>query len=330
MTAEDDAPTPTLLLRVKAEDERSARAKLKIFFGAAPGVGKTYAMLESARGLVQRAPTSWSAASRRTDASRPTRSCSGSRSCRAASVAYRGAHTRRVRPRGGARAQAAHLAGRRARPHQRARWPPREALAGRARAARRGHRVHTTLNVQHVESLNDVVAQITGVRVRETVPDAVLDRADEIELVDSRPTSCSRACARARCTSPSRPRAPRSTSSSAATSSRCASSRCGAPPNGSTTTCSSYRRGARDRPVWPTGGARSWCAWEPRPRPRAWSARRVAWPRACARRGLRSTWSRPAPSPRDADRPGRLEEHSGSPSRSAARSCACGATGPAR
>ena len=47
--------------------------------------------------------------------------------------------------------------------------------------------VYTTLNVQHVESLNDVVAQITGVTVRETVPDAVLERADEIELVDVTP-----------------------------------------------------------------------------------------------------------------------------------------------
>src|SRR5262245_65873844 len=41
--------------------------------------------------------------------------------------------------------------------------------------------VHTTLNVQHVESLNDVVAQITGITVRETLPDAVIDGADEIE-----------------------------------------------------------------------------------------------------------------------------------------------------
>src|SRR6185369_6614132 len=47
--------------------------------------------------------------------------------------------------------------------------------------------VCTTLNVQHVESLNDVVAQITGVTVRETVPDSMLDRADEIELVDLPP-----------------------------------------------------------------------------------------------------------------------------------------------
>jgi two-component system sensor histidine kinase KdpD len=47
--------------------------------------------------------------------------------------------------------------------------------------------VFTTLNIQHIESLNDVVAQITGVTVRETVPDAVLERADEIELVDVSP-----------------------------------------------------------------------------------------------------------------------------------------------
>src|SRR5262249_35013259 len=47
--------------------------------------------------------------------------------------------------------------------------------------------VWTTLNVQHVESLNDVIAQITGVVVRETLPDSVLERADEIELIDLTP-----------------------------------------------------------------------------------------------------------------------------------------------
>src|ERR1051325_10247536 len=47
--------------------------------------------------------------------------------------------------------------------------------------------VWTTLNVQHIESLNDVIAQITGVAVKETLPDAVLERADEIELVDITP-----------------------------------------------------------------------------------------------------------------------------------------------
>ena len=47
--------------------------------------------------------------------------------------------------------------------------------------------VYTTLNIQHVESLNDVVAQITRIRVRETVPDCVLDHADDIEVVDLTP-----------------------------------------------------------------------------------------------------------------------------------------------
>ena len=47
--------------------------------------------------------------------------------------------------------------------------------------------VYTTVNIQHIESLNDVVAQITRVRVREMVPDAMLDRANAIELVDLTP-----------------------------------------------------------------------------------------------------------------------------------------------
>src|SRR5262249_20714553 len=47
--------------------------------------------------------------------------------------------------------------------------------------------VYSTVNIQHLESLNDVVAQITGVRVRETIPDRILDRADEIKLIDLSP-----------------------------------------------------------------------------------------------------------------------------------------------
>ena len=47
--------------------------------------------------------------------------------------------------------------------------------------------VYTTVNIQHIESLNDVVAQITQVRVRETVPDSIFDRADSVELVDLTP-----------------------------------------------------------------------------------------------------------------------------------------------
>ena len=47
--------------------------------------------------------------------------------------------------------------------------------------------VYTTVNVQHVESLNDVVAKITGVVVRETVPDSIFEQADEVELIDLPP-----------------------------------------------------------------------------------------------------------------------------------------------
>src|SRR6266487_3098816 len=52
---------------------------------------------------------------------------------------------------------------------------------------RHGIDVYTAVNIQHIESLNDVVAQITHVRVRETVPDSVFDRADAIELIDLTP-----------------------------------------------------------------------------------------------------------------------------------------------
>ena len=51
----------------------------------------------------------------------------------------------------------------------------------------RGIDVYTTLNIQHVESLNDIVAQITRIRVRETVPDSIIDRADDIEIIDLTP-----------------------------------------------------------------------------------------------------------------------------------------------
>ena len=50
-----------------------------------------------------------------------------------------------------------------------------------------GINVYTAVNIQHFESLNDVVAQITGIKVRETIPDSVLERADEVELVDVSP-----------------------------------------------------------------------------------------------------------------------------------------------
>lgn len=61
-----------------------------------------------------------------------------------------------------------------------------------------GISVITTVNVQHLESLNDTVQQVTGVRVRETVPDRILQLADEVQLIDVTPRPCSRGCGRAK------------------------------------------------------------------------------------------------------------------------------------
>ena len=52
--------------------------------------------------------------------------------------------------------------------------------------------VYTTVNVQHIESLNDIVASITGVLVRERIPDHVFDRADQVSLVDIEPEELDR------------------------------------------------------------------------------------------------------------------------------------------
>ena len=86
--------------------------------------------------------------------------------------------------------------------------------------------VYSTVNVQHLESLNDQVAELTGVRVRETFPDSVLSAADEVVLVDLTPPALIERL-RAGKVYPPRACRPRSTASSASrTSRRCARSRC--------------------------------------------------------------------------------------------------------
>src|SRR5215470_12375403 len=181
-------PDPeALLARAKLEEARRSQGRLKLFFGAAAGVGKTFAMLEAAREL------------------------------RAAGidvvVGYIETHGRaetaallegldvlppRFTPYGGTTLSEFDLDAALTR-------HPAVILvdelahtnAPGSRHAKRwkdvlelldaGITVYTALNVQHVESLNDLVAKITGVIVRETVPDSVLERADEIELVDLPP-----------------------------------------------------------------------------------------------------------------------------------------------
>ncbi len=176
-----------LLARIRSEGVRKTRAKLRIFFGFAPGVGKTFRMLQVAR----------EAAAQGTDVLIGAVETHG-RLETAALVEGLKVLPRLELQRGTATLDEFDL-------DTALRLHPQVLLLDElahsnvpgARHTKRwqdvlelleaGIDVYTTLNVQHVESLNDVVAQITHVQVRETVPDSILERADEIELVDLTP-----------------------------------------------------------------------------------------------------------------------------------------------
>ncbi len=184
----DQRPDPdALLLRVKAEEARTHRAKLKVFFGFAPGVGKTYAMLEAAQRLHSDGVDVLVGCVETHGRSETMDLLRGLPTLPQRVVTYRGTTLSELDVDAAvARKPAVLLVDELAHTN-----------APGSRHAKRwqdvldlldaGIDVHTTLNVQHVESLNEVVAQITTVRVRETVPDQILDRADEIELVDLPP-----------------------------------------------------------------------------------------------------------------------------------------------
>jgi two-component system sensor histidine kinase KdpD len=183
--ATDTRPNPDeVLARVQREEMRSRRGRLKIFFGYAAGVGKTYGMLEAARrekaagvdvvvGYVE-------------PHGRPetTVLLEGMEQIPPRSIPYRGVTLREFdldaalkrHPQLILVDELAHTNAEGSRHPKR--WQDAEELLGA------GIDVYSTLNVQHIESLNDVVSQISGITVRETLPDSVLDRADELELVD--------------------------------------------------------------------------------------------------------------------------------------------------
>jgi two-component system sensor histidine kinase KdpD len=183
----DTRPDPDqLLARVQAE-ERRARGRLKIFFGASAGVGKTYAMLQAAHerraegvdlvaGYVETHGRAETAALLEGLELLPRRP-----------VEYRGAVLEEFDLDAAlARAPALLLVDELAHTNAPgARHPKRWQDVEELLAA--GVDIYTTVNVQHIESLNDVVAQITGVLVRETVPDRLVELADEVELIDLTP-----------------------------------------------------------------------------------------------------------------------------------------------
>jgi two-component system sensor histidine kinase KdpD len=188
MPEDAQRPDPDALLRqIRAEEERRSRAKLKIWLGFAPGVGKTFAMLANARELQSAGNdvvVGWADTHGRYDTAALLL---GLEFLPRRAVSYRERKLEEFdldaalarRPAVLILDELAHSNAPGSR-HAKRWQDARELLDA-------GIEVHTTLNVQHIESLNDVVAQITGVIVRETVPDAIVDRADEVVLVDLAP-----------------------------------------------------------------------------------------------------------------------------------------------
>jgi len=180
----DSRPSPDALLE---HAEREGRGRLRIFLGAAPGVGKTYEMLMAGRarradgvdvviGIVE------------THGRKETQALvDGYELIPRRQVEYRSQTLEEMdidailkrRPALVLVDELAHTNAPGSR-HPKRYLDVQEILA-------QGIDVYTTLNIQHVESLNDVVAQITRVRVRETVPDSIIDEADDIEIIDLTP-----------------------------------------------------------------------------------------------------------------------------------------------
>jgi len=184
----DERPDPdALLARVQAEEAKQARGKLKVFFGAAPGVGKTYSMLEAARKVGKEGADVVIGYIEPHCRPETQALVLGLDILPRLEIPYRGATlfefnleaALALHPQILIVDELAHtnVPG----VTHTKRWQDVMQLLDA------GIDVYTTLNVQHIESLNDVVAQITGVVVRETVPDAVFEQADEVELVDLPP-----------------------------------------------------------------------------------------------------------------------------------------------
>jgi two-component system sensor histidine kinase KdpD len=189
---DDIRPSPEALLKLAQAEEAEAeegRGKLKIFLGYAAGVGKTYAMLEAGeqRRMDGRDVVAGYVESHGRFETDSLLALSGVEVIPRAQIEYLGVLLPEMdidavlarKPQIVLVDELAHTNAPGSR-HEK-RWQDVEELLDA------GIDVYTTVNVQHFESLNDVVAQITGVIVRETVPDSLLDQAAEIRLVDISP-----------------------------------------------------------------------------------------------------------------------------------------------
>ena len=180
----DRRPSPDALLR---QADQESRGRLKVFLGAAPGVGKTYEMLETAQAK-RREGLDLVVGVVETHGRKETEALlEGLEIVPRRRVEYKGHSLEEMdldailkrQPQLVLVDELAHTNAPGSRHPKR--YMDVEELLGA------GIDVYATLNIQHVESLNDVVARITRIRVRETVPNSIIDRADEIELVDLTP-----------------------------------------------------------------------------------------------------------------------------------------------
>ena len=183
---QDRRPDPEALLKQVQAEERG-RGKLKIFLGYAAGVGKTFAMLEAAHQRKREGldvVVGYIETHKRADTESML---TGLETLPRKTIEYHSIQLTEldvdaVIARRPALVLVDELAHTNA---QGSRHPKRYLDVEEVLDA--GIDVYTTLNIQHLESLNDVVAQITGVMVRETIPDSVIDEATELELVDLPP-----------------------------------------------------------------------------------------------------------------------------------------------
>ena len=182
----EQRPSPEALLDAARREEKQT-GQLRIFVGAAPGVGKTYEMLQSARALKKDGYDVVIGVVETHGRKETEALVEGLEAIPRHRIAYRG-HTLEEmdldaiiarRPQIVLIDELAHTNAPGSR-HPKRYLDVEEVLG-------HGIDVYSTVNIQHIESLNDVVAQITHVRVRETVPDWVFDRADAVELVDLTP-----------------------------------------------------------------------------------------------------------------------------------------------
>lgn len=177
-------PSPDALLKLAAKE---GRGRLKLFLGAAPGVGKTYEMLIEAHTKKREGVDVVVGVVEHHGREETRQLLTGLEIIPRRHVSYRGQTLKEMdleailkrKPKLVLVDELAHTNAEGVR-HPKRWMDVRDILAA-------GIDVFSTMNVQHLESANDIVAKITKVRVRETVPDSVMDLADEIEIVDITP-----------------------------------------------------------------------------------------------------------------------------------------------